>query len=82
VRCHHERYDGTGYPDQLAGDDIHVLAQIMSVADAYDAMTSQRPYRQALSREEAIQELRDNRNAQFNPGIADVFISILKEKAD
>ncbi len=82
VRGHHERYDGKGYPDQLAGDEIHILAQTLSVADAYDAMTSTRPYRKAFSREEAIKELRDNRNAQFNPAIADVLISILKEKKD
>ena len=80
IRGHHERYDGTGYPDQLAGGNINLLAQILSVADAYDAMTSTRPYREAFSKEAAIKELRDNRNAQFNPGIADAFISILNEK--
>lgn len=82
VRGHHERYDGTGYPDQLAGDDINALAQVLSVADAYDAMTSTRPYREAFPKEMAIKELRNNRNAQFNPAIADVFISILNEKND
>lgn len=80
VRSHHERYDGTGYPDQLTGDEINVFAQILSVADAYDAMTSTRPYRVALNQEEAVKELEKYRNAQFNPKIADTFIQILRER--
>lgn len=80
VRGHHERFDGKGYPDHLSGDEIHIFAQILSVADAYDAMTSTRPYRVALGKEEAIEELKTNRSTQFNSKIADIFIDILKDE--
>jgi putative nucleotidyltransferase with HDIG domain len=79
IRGHHERYDGTGYPDKTGGDSINVCAQILSVADAYEAMTSPRAYRPALPREEAIAELTRNRGSQFAPRIVDVFLSILNE---
>lgn len=79
VRGHHERYDGRGYPDRLAGEEIHFFTQILSVADAYDAMTSTRPYRGALSLEQAIEEIRQNRGLQFSPKIVDVFLEILRE---
>ena len=58
VRHHHERQDGSGYPDRLAGDDVPLLAQIMSIVDVYDALTTERPYRAALSSADAIRELR------------------------
>lgn len=77
VRAHHERYDGKGYPDKLSGEHISVFAAIVSVADAYDAMTSSRAYRPALSKEEAIEELKRNKGTQFNPKVLDVFIEIL-----
>lgn len=80
VRGHHERYDGTGYPDRLAGDGIHLFTQILSVADAFDAMTSTRPYRGALNREQAIEELKKNRGVQFSPKIVDAFIQCLREE--
>ncbi|HNX69307.1 MAG TPA: HD domain-containing protein [Candidatus Omnitrophota bacterium] len=80
VRGHHERYDGQGYPDHLAGDQINVFAQILSVADAYDAMTSTRAYRPALTQDAALEELQKNRGVQFNPGIVDVFIEILRQE--
>ncbi|MFH0790685.1 MAG: HD domain-containing phosphohydrolase [Candidatus Omnitrophota bacterium] len=79
VRCHHERYDGKGYPDKIKGENINILTAIVSVADAYDAMTSSRAYRPALSRETAIQELIKNKGSQFNPQVVDVFIQILQE---
>ena len=60
VRHHHERLDGTGYPDQLSGDRIPLLAQIMSIVDAYDAMTTERPYKPAMTPDHARQELRDD----------------------
>jgi HD-GYP domain-containing protein (c-di-GMP phosphodiesterase class II) len=78
VRGHHERYDGQGYPDKLSDGNINIFAAILSVADAYDAMTSDRAYRQALSIQEALGELKKNRGTQFNPEIVDVFISILE----
>lgn len=79
VRSHHEFYDGGGYPDKLKGDNINIFAQVISVADAYDAMTSVRAYRGALTQQEAFEELRRNKGAQFNPAIVDVLIGVLQE---
>jgi putative nucleotidyltransferase with HDIG domain len=79
IRGHHERYDGTGYPDKSSGAHINLCAQILSVADAYEAMTSPRAYRAAFPKEEAIAELTRNRGSQFNPQIVDVFMSILEK---
>ena len=81
VRGHHERYDGTGYPDQLSGENLNTYAAIVSVADAYDAMISKRVYRRAKSKKEAIEELIRNKGSQFHPEIVDVFVKILKENA-
>lgn len=79
VRSHHERYDGKGYPDGLAGDKIDLLAAIVAVADSYDAMTSNRPYRKNLSKEEAIDQLQENRGLQFNPLLVDSFVRVLRK---
>jgi HD-GYP domain-containing protein (c-di-GMP phosphodiesterase class II) len=78
VRHHHEWFNGQGYPDKLIGEGIPLFAAIISIADAYDAMTSERPYRKALSREEALQELLELSGRQFNPHIVDPFISLMK----
>ena len=75
VKSHHERYDGRGYPDGLAREDIPVEARILAVADSFDAMTSDRPYRAAMSREAAIKEIERNRGRQFCPEIVEVFMS-------
>jgi putative nucleotidyltransferase with HDIG domain len=80
VRSHHERYDGRGYPDEITGGNISIFAQIISVADAYDAMTSARAYRPALSKEEAVRELKNNCGTQFNPQVVEAFLSILEEE--
>jgi diguanylate cyclase (GGDEF)-like protein/PAS domain S-box-containing protein len=82
VLCHHERWDGTGYPRKIAGESIPLLARIIAVADAYDAMTVGRPYRAALSFEEAKEELKKHRGTQFDPRIVDVFIEILDASSD
>ncbi|MBO7611808.1 MAG: HD domain-containing protein [Elusimicrobia bacterium] len=74
VKYHHERYDGTGYPCGLSGEDIPLIATIISVADAYDAMTSDRPYRKGLDRKEAIKEIVANKNRQFSPLVVDAFV--------
>jgi len=74
VRSHHERYDGLGYPDGLLGDDIPVEARILAVADSYDAMTTNRPYRAAKSREIALMELERNKGRQFCPHAVDIFL--------
>ena len=80
VRHHHEHYDGKGYPDRLAGDAIPMPSRIIAVIDAYDAMTSDRPYRKALSCSEAINELRSNRGTQFDPRVVDAFLRWLERK--
>ncbi len=77
VKHHHERFDGTGYPDRLSGDEIPIHAQILALADTYDAMTSSRPYRQGLSQEKAIAEIRRCSGSQFNPKLAEIFIDIV-----
>jgi putative nucleotidyltransferase with HDIG domain len=79
VRGHHERYDGKGYPDGLKGDVTDLFAQVLSVADAYDAMTSSRAYRAALRKEDAILELEKNKGTQFNPRAVEAFLEVLKE---
>ncbi|MBN1348372.1 HD-GYP domain-containing protein [candidate division KSB1 bacterium] len=75
VRYHHERFDGSGYPDGLAGEAIPFCSRILMIADAFDAMTSDRPYRKALSLDEAIDELESNKGAQFDPRLVDVFVA-------
>ncbi|MEI7998484.1 MAG: HD domain-containing phosphohydrolase [Candidatus Omnitrophota bacterium] len=81
IRNHHERFDGKGYPDGLIQDQIPLFVAIVTVADSYDAMTSNRAYRKALSKEEAMQQLVDHRSLQFNPQVVDVFLEILKEES-
>lgn len=76
VLHHHERWDGTGYPDNLRGAEIPVETRIISVVDAYDAMTSDRPYRRAMPHEAAIAEIRAGSGIQFDPTIADKFLEI------
>ena len=74
VVSHHEHFDGSGYPKGLTGTDIPLLARILTVADAYSAMISDRPYRKALTRDEAIAELRKGAGTYFDPGIVSTFI--------
>ena len=76
VRHHHERFDGRGYPAGLKGEDISLGARIVAIADAYDAMTSDRPYRDGMSLDEAKKQLLSNRGSQFDPSLIEVFISI------
>ncbi|MGD9503625.1 MAG: HD domain-containing phosphohydrolase [Syntrophobacteraceae bacterium] len=79
IKHHHESWDGSGYPDGLAGEDIPILARIVTVADAYDAMTSRRAYREAMSLDAAIHEIRSYRGRQFDPVVADAFIESLQD---
>lgn len=76
IRWHHERYDGKGYPDGLKGEQIPLLARIVSVVDSYDAMTSVRSYRKTVSGEEAAAELVANSGGQFDPAIVEVFVRL------
>lgn len=78
VRGHHERWDGQGYPDGLSGTDIPLAARIIAVADSFDAMTSERPYREPLSWDAAIEEVRACSGSQFDPEVAHAFIQILE----
>lgn len=82
VKHHHERYDGKGYPSQLAGENIPYLARITAVADTFDAMTSKRSYRDSLPLDYVITEFERCKGTQFDPKIADVFIDILKNHYD
>ena len=81
VRGHHERWDGAGYPDRLGGMDIHPHARLMAVADSYDAMTSARPYRDALPATEAARRLRADSGAQFDPQMVELFDAVEEEFA-
>jgi diguanylate cyclase (GGDEF)-like protein len=74
ILCHHERWDGKGYPRGIKGEEIPLLSRILAVADAYDAMTSDRPYRKAMGREEALAELERNAGTQFDPEVVSAFI--------
>jgi diguanylate cyclase (GGDEF)-like protein len=82
VLCHHERYDGKGYPHGLAGEEIPLLGRLLAVADCYSAMTTDRPYRVALSRDEALAEIRACSGSQFDPVMVEAFLrSMVSEVA-
>jgi putative nucleotidyltransferase with HDIG domain len=77
IQYHHERYDGTGYPSGLVGENIPLDARVIAIGDAYEAMTSPRPYRErTLTHEEALEELERNAGAQFDPELVRVFCSL------
>lgn len=80
ILYHHERFDGSGYPEGLQQDAIPIGARVLSVCDAYEAMISERPYRKALSKEEAISELSRCAGAQFDPKVVEVFIAIISKQ--
>lgn len=80
ARYHHERWNGAGYPSGLSKTDIPLLARILAVADAYDAMTSERPYRKPMEPQEAAKELIAAKGTQFDPKIVDAFVEALKKK--
>ena len=79
VRSHHERWDGKGYPDRIRAHQIPIGARIIAVADTFDAMTSSRPYRAALSREFAVEEIRKNAITQFDPQVVATFLQVMEE---
>lgn len=80
VEEHHERYDGKGYPYGLIGKEISIEASIVSVVDAFDAMTTDRVYRKAMTIEDAIQEMKDGKGTQFHPEVVDEFLAMLEKK--
>ena len=75
VRGHHERWDGAGYPDGLAGEAIPLESRIIAVVDAYDAMTTTRPYRLALPHAEAVRRLREGAGRQWDPRVVSAFVT-------
>jgi len=80
VLSHHERWDGKGYPRGLKGEEIPKISRIIAIADAYDAMISNRPYRNAMTQEEALQEIKKNAGTQFDPELVNVFVGGLTKK--
>jgi diguanylate cyclase (GGDEF)-like protein len=82
VLHHHERYDGTGYPQGLKGEEIPFLARVLTVVDSFDAMTFDRPYKAAMTYSDAIKELRANKGRQFDPEIVEVFIRIVERSLE
>jgi HD-GYP domain-containing protein (c-di-GMP phosphodiesterase class II) len=80
VRSHHERWDGQGYPDGLAGEDIPFLGRLLAVVDAFSAMTTDRPYRKGLDWPIALEEIRANMGTQFDPGMAEAFLRAARKR--
>ena len=78
IRHHHEYWDGSGYPGGLTGENISLIGRIIAIADSYDAMTSERPYRKAKIKDYAINELKKNAGKQFDPKLVEIFIEALK----
>jgi len=78
VKSHHERWDGRGYPEGLKENEIPLISQILSVADAWDAMLSRRSYRDSMSFEYALKEIKRNKGTQFSPKVVDAFIKIIE----
>jgi ribonuclease P protein subunit RPR2 len=79
IRHHHERFDGSGYPDGLSGEEIPLAARIFSVADSFDAMTSDRPYRGSIGVDRALSEVRRGAGTQFDPDVVHAFIGMIDD---
>jgi HD-GYP domain-containing protein (c-di-GMP phosphodiesterase class II) len=81
IRHHHERWDGSGYPDGFVSADIPLPARIIAVADAFDAMTCDRPYRARMTVDAAVRELRKHAGSQFDPHLVEEFIEVIESGA-
>lgn len=79
IRHHHEKFDGSGYPDAIKHEEIPLESAILSIADSFDAMTTDRPYKRSMALIEALQELKDNKGTQFDPTLVDVFVNVMTE---
>ena len=77
IISHHERYDGGGYPRGISGENIPVLGRVICIADSFDAMTTDRPYRKGLSLDQALYELKKNAGTQFDPKLVEAFIDFI-----
>jgi HD-GYP domain-containing protein (c-di-GMP phosphodiesterase class II) len=77
--CHHERWDGTGYPRGLKGEEIPISARLFAIADIYDALVSDRPYRKGLPQEEVIDHLKKQSGSHFDPNALDLFLKVLTQ---
>jgi HD-GYP domain-containing protein (c-di-GMP phosphodiesterase class II) len=77
ILTHHERWDGKGYPQGISGDTIPLISRILSVVDAYDAMTQDRAYRKAMPKKAAIKEITTNAGTQFDPKVVDIFLQVI-----
>ena len=78
ILAHHEKWDGSGYPNGLKGEEIPYLARVISIVDAYDVMTNERPYSKAISKENALAEIKDCAGSQFDPDLAEVAVKVIK----
>jgi len=81
VRHHHENWDSTGYPDRLGGETIPAGARVLAIVDCFDALTSDRPYRPALSRARAVEMIQERRGTMYDPAITDVFLRLVRAEA-
>src|SRR3712207_6112447 len=82
IKHHHERFDGKGYPDALRGEEIPLIARVVSVADAFDSMIRGRPYGYDISQEAALEEIEDNSGAQFDPRIVRALLQVVEDLDD
>jgi HD-GYP domain-containing protein (c-di-GMP phosphodiesterase class II) len=82
IRHHHERFDGKGYPDGLSGEDIPLIARVVSVADAFDSMVRARPYGYGISRKAALGEIEENSGTQFDPRIVRALLEVVYAPRD
>jgi HD-GYP domain-containing protein (c-di-GMP phosphodiesterase class II) len=81
IRCHHERYDGSGYPRGLHGEEIPLSARIFAAVDAFDAMTSDRPYRQAMPVDQAVEQIMLGSGSHFDPEVVEAFLVMMEDAA-
>jgi HD-GYP domain-containing protein (c-di-GMP phosphodiesterase class II) len=78
--CHHEKWDGTGYPRGLKGEEIPLAARLFSIVDVYDALTSNRPYRAAWSKNKTLQHIQELSGSQFDPQVVEAFLKMMTEE--